>query len=207
MSHKANVYFADVYDRMEYILASSDMVAGITKKFMNHTSNMASYEMNQVIRDSIGMCPGTGAVPIICLPLTLLTGYFGMNFTRMWSVNHNSDLLFWEIAIPIILIVVPLFMWGDKRRMRRIDQVAGVQAYICPRIWTPRDRAPVFALFQDPLDGRSLTFIAMIMDFWVPMRTLTTVGELLSTLRLISGPRYLLPLPMIGGLLVDILSV
>ncbi|EJF56330.1 hypothetical protein DICSQDRAFT_71711 [Dichomitus squalens LYAD-421 SS1] len=111
MSHKAKIYLADVYDHMEYILASLDMVAGITENLMNYTFNMASYEMNEVMRRLT-------TVTIICLPLTLLTGYFGMNFTPMWSVNHNSDLLFWEIAIPVILIVVPLFMWGDIRRMR-----------------------------------------------------------------------------------------
>ncbi|EJF56318.1 hypothetical protein DICSQDRAFT_175000 [Dichomitus squalens LYAD-421 SS1] len=75
---------------------------------------MASYEMNPVMRHL------TVVSNISCL-LTLLTGYFarvlGMNLTPMWSVNHNSDLLFWEIATPVILIVVPLFMWGDIRRM------------------------------------------------------------------------------------------
>lgn len=42
-----------------------------------------------------------------------------MNFTPMWSVNANSDLLFWEIAIPVMMVVIPLFLWSDFRRMGR----------------------------------------------------------------------------------------
>ncbi|KAL1740938.1 hypothetical protein HDZ31DRAFT_67426 [Schizophyllum fasciatum] len=49
--------------------------------------------------------------------MTLLTGYFGMNFTEFWSVNNNSDLFFWELAIPIIVAVTTVFMWGDFVRI------------------------------------------------------------------------------------------
>ncbi|PIL31186.1 transporter [Ganoderma sinense ZZ0214-1] len=110
MSHKSKIYLADVHDHMEYILTSLDMIAGITENLINYTFNMASYEMNEVMRRLT-------LATIIFLPLTLLTGYFGMNFTPMWSVNNNSDLLFWEIAIPVMIVVIPLFLWGDFKRM------------------------------------------------------------------------------------------
>ncbi|KAI0701239.1 hypothetical protein C8T65DRAFT_741768 [Cerioporus squamosus] len=110
MSHKAKIYLADVHDHMEYILTSLDMIAGITENLINYTFNMASYEMNEVMRQLT-------TATIIFLPLTLLTGYFGMNFEFMWSVNKHSDLLFWEIAIPVMLVVVPLFMFSDFKRM------------------------------------------------------------------------------------------
>ncbi|KAI1786797.1 hypothetical protein LXA43DRAFT_1032081 [Ganoderma leucocontextum] len=110
MSHKSKIYLADVHDHMEYILTSLDMIAGITENLINFTFNMASYEMNEVMRRLT-------LATIIFLPLTLLTGYFGMNFTPMWSVNNNSDLLFWEIAIPLMIVVIPLFLWNDFTRM------------------------------------------------------------------------------------------
>ena len=77
-----------------------------------------------------------------------------MNFDPMWSVNQNSDLLyalfsaiprnklnlfhrFWKIALPVMAVVIPMFMWPDFERMfhyikkkwtkRRIEQVS---AYI-----------------------------------------------------------------------------
>ncbi|KAG2099884.1 uncharacterized protein F5147DRAFT_754693 [Suillus discolor] len=106
MSHKSKIYLADVHDHMEYILTSMDMFAGITENLMNYTFNIKSYEMNVVMRRLT-------LATIIFLPLTLLTGYFGMNFASMWSVKYHSDALFWKIAIPLMAFVIPLFMWSD----------------------------------------------------------------------------------------------
>ncbi|KAL0575761.1 hypothetical protein V5O48_006204 [Marasmius crinis-equi] len=109
MSHKSKIYLADVYDHMEYVLSSLDMFAAISENLINYTFNMTSYEMNEVMRRLT-------LVTIVLLPLTFLTGYFGMNFDPMWSVQQNSDILFWEIAIPMMAIVVPLFVWPDIKR-------------------------------------------------------------------------------------------
>ncbi|KAG2140989.1 hypothetical protein DEU56DRAFT_278126 [Suillus clintonianus] len=110
MTHKSKIYLADVHDHMEYILTSMDMFAGITENLINYTFNIKSYEMNVVMRRLT-------LATIIFLPLTLLTGYFGMNFEYMWSVNTHSDALFWKIAIPVMAFVIPLFMWSDLKRV------------------------------------------------------------------------------------------
>jgi len=111
MSHKSKIYLADVFDHMEYILTSLEMFAGIGENLINYTFNMASYEMNEVMRRLT-------LATIIFLPLTLLTGYFGMNFESMWSVhNGHSDVLFWEIALPVMAVVLPIFIIPDIKRM------------------------------------------------------------------------------------------
>ncbi|KAI0923526.1 hypothetical protein AcV5_009045 [Taiwanofungus camphoratus] len=112
MSDKARIYLADVYDHIEYILMSLDMFAGISDNLINYTCNMVSYQMNDVMRRLT-------IATIIFLPLTFLTGYFGMNFVNMWSVHNanHSDLLFWEIALPVMAVVVPIFIWPDLRHM------------------------------------------------------------------------------------------
>ncbi|OCH89796.1 hypothetical protein OBBRIDRAFT_756041, partial [Obba rivulosa] len=77
---------------------------------------MMSYEMNEVMRRLT-------LATIIFLPLGLLTGYFvracGMNFDNMWSVHRPgaTDLLFWEISIPVLLVIVFLFMFQDIKRL------------------------------------------------------------------------------------------
>ncbi|KAJ7163946.1 magnesium transporter [Mycena crocata] len=110
MSHKSKIYLADVFDHMEYILTSLEMFAGIGENLINYTFNMASYEMNEVMRRLT-------LATIIFLPLTLLTGYFGMNFEQMWSVHGHSDLVFWIIALPVMAIVLPIFIVPDIKRM------------------------------------------------------------------------------------------
>ncbi|KAJ6577447.1 magnesium transporter [Mycena capillaripes] len=110
MSHKSKIYLADVFDHMEYILTSLEMFAGIGENLINYTFNMASYEMNEVMRRLT-------LATIIFLPLTLLTGYFGMNFTAMWSVRNHSDVVFWIIALPVMAIVLPIFIVPDIKRI------------------------------------------------------------------------------------------
>jgi len=112
MSQKATIYLADVVDHMDLVLTSLDMFEAVAENLINYTFNMVSNDMSEVMRRLT-------MATIIFLPLTLLTGYFGMNFTRMWSIRDNghSDIIYWEIAIPLMLIVIPIFIHNDVIRM------------------------------------------------------------------------------------------
>ncbi|KAJ7929342.1 magnesium transporter [Mycena leptocephala] len=110
LSYNSKIYLADVYDHMDFVLTSLDMFAGISENLINYAFNMASYEMNQVMRRLT-------LATIIFLPLTLLTGYFGMNFEKMWSVHNNSDVLFWIIALPLMGAIVPMFLYSDIKNL------------------------------------------------------------------------------------------
>ncbi|KAJ7665035.1 hypothetical protein DFH06DRAFT_1186439 [Mycena polygramma] len=111
MSHKSKIYLADVFDHTEYILSTLDMIAGIGESLTDYSFNMASYSMNDTMR-LLTM------ITIICLPLTFVSGYFGMNFeTEVWANNGQSDILFWIIALPCIAVISPLFIIPDLKRM------------------------------------------------------------------------------------------
>ncbi|TFK24266.1 hypothetical protein FA15DRAFT_656030 [Coprinopsis marcescibilis] len=105
-SYKSKVYLADVYDHMDFALTSLDMFSGISENLINYAFNTASYEMNIVVNRLT-------VVSIIFLPLTLLTGYFGMNFTPFWSVDQNSDAFFWKAAGPMMVVLIPMFMFTE----------------------------------------------------------------------------------------------
>ncbi|KAJ7756783.1 hypothetical protein DFH07DRAFT_819920 [Mycena maculata] len=121
MSYKSKIYLADVQDHMDFVLTSLDMFSGISENLINYAFNMASYEMNQVMRRLT-------LATIIFLPLTLLTGYFGMNFHKMWSVQQNSDLLFWIISLPVMGVIIPMFFYPDiKKAIHYVQKVMVVR--------------------------------------------------------------------------------
>jgi hypothetical protein len=40
-----------------------------------------------------------------------------MNFEIMPIVKEHSDIIFWEIALPVMAIIIPWSLWGDIRKL------------------------------------------------------------------------------------------
>ncbi|TFL06285.1 hypothetical protein BDV98DRAFT_145036 [Pterulicium gracile] len=112
MSYRTSIYLSDIQDHIEFALRSLDMFAGVTAHLIDFSFNMASYEMNERMKQLT-------VASIIFLPLTLLTGYFGMNFERMESVQNHSEFFFWMIALPVMGVLIPLFTGTAFWRMLR----------------------------------------------------------------------------------------
>ncbi|KAF7361048.1 hypothetical protein MSAN_01135400 [Mycena sanguinolenta] len=127
MSHKSKIYLADVYDHTDYILSTLDMIAGIGDSLTDYSFNviafpfvhplelipalqMASYSMNDTMR-LLTM------ITIICLPMTFVSGYFGMNFDNEAWRHEWSDVLFWIVALSGVLVISLLFVIPDIKRM------------------------------------------------------------------------------------------
>jgi hypothetical protein len=43
-----------------------------------------------------------------------------MNFDPFPAVNDHSDILFWQIVLPVMALVVPWAMWNEILRMFRM---------------------------------------------------------------------------------------
>ncbi|KAJ5347639.1 Mg2+ transporter protein CorA-like/Zinc transport protein ZntB [Penicillium brevicompactum] len=54
-------------------------------------------------------------VTCLYLPMTFLTGYFGMNFTDFSGIEH-SDSYFWKIAIPFVCVTTFILMRDKIQR-------------------------------------------------------------------------------------------
>jgi len=103
---QAQLYFRDVYDHTIRIVESlesvRDLVATVLDTYMTQTSN----RMNQVMKQ-------LNVVATISLPLVVIGGVFGMNFSWM-PMTHSPWGFFGALGIMVISAV--LLWWFIKRQ-------------------------------------------------------------------------------------------
>jgi len=97
ISPVAQMYFRDVEDHLILIVTSLDA--------MNlQTENLTTLIYNQLGTSQNESINRLTLTTIFFLPLSFLTGYFGMNFDTMWTVEDHSELFFWSIAVPVTFV-------------------------------------------------------------------------------------------------------
>jgi Mg2+ and Co2+ transporter CorA len=118
ISPLAQIYLQDVHDHVRTLSASTHMSIRAAENLTSLIFNTIAASQNESVRQLT-------LVSCFFLPLTFLTGYFGMNFDPMPIVNEHSDLVFWAIASPVMTITIILliarargrrFAWLRRRR-------------------------------------------------------------------------------------------
>ncbi|CAD6443736.1 45e5dab3-edc8-44a2-a22d-f0cfdc7aba7a [Sclerotinia trifoliorum] len=116
ISQMAQTYLGDVEDHIVLITESLDQLRRNADGMIDLIFNTISAYQNESMKQLT-------IVTIIFLPLSFLTGYFGMNFTDMPSIEHNEK-YFWQIALPVAFAVIcflmrDMILWWFRRTIQR----------------------------------------------------------------------------------------
>ncbi|MFO0815526.1 MAG: magnesium/cobalt transporter CorA [Gemmatales bacterium] len=112
MVHAENrVYFRDIYDHLVRMHELSDGLRDMASGALESHISMTSYRMNEVMKTLT-------IVTVLFMPLTFLTGYFGMNFFgEQFNVENplSKSALFVVSMILMLLTPVLMLFWMRKR--------------------------------------------------------------------------------------------
>ncbi|HEU5262376.1 MAG TPA: magnesium/cobalt transporter CorA [Gemmatimonadales bacterium] len=103
---ETQLYYRDVYDHtiriMESVDTTRDLLAGVLETYLSQTSN----RMNRVMKQ-------LSIVSTIALPLIVVGGIYGMNFSRLPFADHP---LGFYLALASMAVISAGILWWLKRQ-------------------------------------------------------------------------------------------
>lgn len=103
ISDLATMYLGDVADHTLTYTQDLDVMQSNVKSMIDLVFNTISIQSSDAVRL-------LSLVTVVFLPLSFLTGYFGMNFKNFEILDH-SDGFYWGVAIPFAVVLVLILMW------------------------------------------------------------------------------------------------
>jgi len=105
---EAEPYFADIHDHLirafEILDSYRDLMSGMLDVYLTTVSNRLNEVMKQLT-----------IIATIFMPITFITGVFGMNFGHLPQVEHDSGYFFW-ITLLFMGILTLAQIWYFRRR-------------------------------------------------------------------------------------------
>jgi magnesium transporter len=119
LDQEAQLYLRDVYDHavrmVEQVDAYRDIITGALDVYLSSVSNRLGEQTRRLT-----------IVATIFLPLTFLTGFFGMNFGFL--VNAISSRTAFVAGVAAMVVSMPVVLWVSQRftaNVRAVPQPAG----------------------------------------------------------------------------------
>lgn len=107
ISEVAKLYFADVTDHaLRYLEDLDDM--------RSQSNTLSSLIFNTISIHGSDYMKMLSLVSVVFLPLTFLTGYFGMNFKTFDMLNHDVN-YYWLVAAPAAAILTAMVMFSSTK--------------------------------------------------------------------------------------------
>jgi magnesium transporter len=101
-------YFADIHDHLirafEILDSYRDLMSGMLDVYLTTVSNRLNEVMKQLT-----------IIATIFMPITFITGVFGMNFGHLPQVEHDGGYLFW-VTLLCMGIITLMQVWYFRRR-------------------------------------------------------------------------------------------
>nr|WP_232380527.1 magnesium/cobalt transporter CorA [Leptospira ainlahdjerensis] len=105
LSPKIQIYFRDVYDHLSRLYETIDMDRDLLGNTMDAYFSVISQRTNDVVKRLT-------LISLIFMPLTFLTGFFGMNFT---AIPYDSTLFLICTILGASLIPPGMIYWFRKK--------------------------------------------------------------------------------------------
>lgn len=106
---KDRVYFQDVYDHLVRLTGLSDSVRELVMGNMEIYLSVVNNRMNNIMRILT-------IITTLFMPLTFLTGFFGMNFFQAVLPSTFWTSLPMLVVVLSVMVLLPLLMFGWMRR-------------------------------------------------------------------------------------------
>ena len=101
-------YFVDTHDHLvrafEILDSDRDLMSGLLDVYLTTVSN----RLNEVVKQLT-------IIATIFLPITFITGVFGMNFGHLPQVEYDRGYLFW-LALLGMAVITLIQIWYFRRR-------------------------------------------------------------------------------------------
>ena len=103
---RADAYTQDVYDTAHSLFLRSDELRDASESTINMHLSIATHSTNKILTILT-------SVSLVFLPLTFVTGVYGMNFDHIpelhWELGY---LYFWMLELAILVFILAIFKWA-----------------------------------------------------------------------------------------------